>query len=284
MQTISSENQVVFSTEGAVVTIAASTSVAGAAIFEAGNDNIGLHAHGSGNRVIGWGNGAGANHYFFEEVGDVTTIKHDVTMKTKFSSVTLGYNATVPAGVEAYNAEGIVDGYVDLEMIAEGGGVIPANTPVILYIPSFSEAVTKTFKYTETSAEKPAESLLGGSLYTKYVKCDNNADYYKLMIKNNEAKMYLMYKEFNEAGQSQGATHDGGHIKCSANKIYMRVPGGNQMAMFGMRFATPGTTGIDELNGENAEGKEIYDLTGRKLSEITEPGFYIVNGKKMYVK
>ncbi len=291
MQTISSGNQVVFSTEGAVVTIAPSTSVAGAVIFEAGNDNIGLHAHGSENRVIGFGNGAAANHYFFEEVEDVTTIKHDVTMKTKFSSVTLGYNATVPAGVEAYTASGLEDGYTTLHKVAGADEVLPANTPVILYIPEFTAQTTVTFNYTESEAvvedevqEAINSKTINGSLYTKYVKCDDDDDYYKLMIKNNEAKMYLMYKEFNAEGVSQGETHDGGHIKCSANKIYMIIPGANGMASFGMRFATPGTTGIDELKGENAEGKEIYDLTGRKLTEITEPGFYIVNGKKMYVK
>ena len=294
MQTISSGNQVVFSTdEGAVVTIARSTPVAGAVIFEAGNDNIGLHANGYGNNgniVIGYSNGAASNHYFFEEVEDVTTIKHDVTMKTQFSSVTLGYNATVPAGVEAYTASGLEDGYTTLHQVAEADGVLPANTPVILYIPEFTAQTTVTFNYTESEAAVEDEvqeaidsKTINGSLYTKYVECDD-ADYYKLMIKNNEAKMYLMYKEFNAEGVSQGATHAGGHIKCSANKIYMRIPGANGMASFGMRFATPGTTGIDELKGENAEGKEIYDLTGRKLSEITEPGFYIVNGKKMYVK
>ena len=291
MQTISSGTQVAFSTEGGAVVTIAPSSVAGAAIFEAGNNNIGLHAHGSENRVIGYGNGAGANHYFFEEVEDVTTIKHDVTMKTKFSSVTLGYNATVPAGVEAYTASGLEDGYTTLHQVAEADGVLPANTPVILYIPEFTAQTTVTFNYTESEAvvgdvvqEAIDSKTINGSLYTKYVECDDNADYYKLMIKNNEAKMYLMYKEFNAEGVSQGATHAGGHIKCSANKIYMRIQGANGMASFGMRFATPGTTGIDELKGENAEGKEIYDLTGRKLSEITEPGFYIVNGKKMYVK
>ena len=282
LQTISSGNQVVFGAEGAAMTIASSESVDGAVVFEAGNNNIGLHAHGSENRVIGYGNGAGANHYFFEEVEVVTGIKHDVAMKTKFSSVTLGYNATVPAGVEAYNAVGLDDGYVSLVKVE--GEVIPENTPVILYrTDGDSEAKTFTFTYTDKTAEKPASTLLGGSLYTKYVQCDDS-DYYKLMIKNGEAKMYLMYKEFNAQGVSQGETHAGGHIKCSANKIYMRVPGGNEAAVYSMRFVDYGTTDIDDVKGENGDAKTIYDLQGRKLTEITEPGFYIVDGKKVYVK
>ena len=43
-------------------------------------------------------------------------------------------------------------------------------------------------------------------------------------------------------------------------------------------------TGIDEVKTENGNVKTIYDLQGRKLTEITEPGFYIINGKKVYVK
>lgn len=268
---------------GKVVTIVKSPTIDGAVIFKIeGHANEGLHAHGTNNRVIAHSNEAVANHYFFEEIEDVTSIKHDVTMKTKFSSVTLGYNATVPAGVEAYNAVGLNDGYVSLVKVE--GEVIPANTPVILYrTDGDSEAKTFTFTYTDATAEKPASTLLGGSLYTKYVQCDDS-DYYKLMIKNGEAKMYLMYKEFDAEGNSQGATHAGGHIKCSANKIYMRVPAAQGVASYGMRFVDYGTTDIDDAKGENQDAETIYDLQGRKLSEITEPGFYIVDGKKVYVK
>ena len=237
-------------------------------------------------KVVGYDNqdATSGSAWFIDEV-DLDDIHFDVTMKTKFSSVTLGYNATVPAGVEAYNAVGLDDGYVSLVKVAGEGGVIPANTPVILYRTD-GESETKAFRftYTDETAEKPASTLLGGSLYTKYVKCDDNSDYYKLMMKDGEAKMYLMYKEFNAQGVSQGATHAGGHIKCSANKIYMRVPGGNETAVYSMRFIDSGVTDIDGVEGENGTAKAIYDLQGRKLIEISEPGFYIVDGKKIYVK
>ncbi|MBO5665350.1 MAG: hypothetical protein J6S03_04060, partial [Bacteroidaceae bacterium] len=44
------------------------------------------------------------------------------------------------------------------------------------------------------------------------------------------------------------------------------------------------TTGIEEVKAENGELKGIYDLSGRKLDTVTEPGIYIINGKKMLVK
>ena len=43
-------------------------------------------------------------------------------------------------------------------------------------------------------------------------------------------------------------------------------------------------TAIDEVKGENEEVKTIYDLTGRRIENITNAGIYIVNGKKVLVK
>ena len=43
-------------------------------------------------------------------------------------------------------------------------------------------------------------------------------------------------------------------------------------------------TGISEVKGENGNVKGVYDLTGRKLEQISAPGVYIVNGKKVLVK
>ena len=41
---------------------------------------------------------------------------------------------------------------------------------------------------------------------------------------------------------------------------------------------------IEEVNTENGKLKGIYDLSGRKLEKITQPGIYIINGKKTFIK
>ena len=51
---------------------------------------------------------------------------------------------------------------------------------------------------------------------------------------------------------------------------------------------SPITTGIEEMDdegiGQSGTVKGIFDLSGRRLNAITEPGIYIVNGKKVLIK
>ena len=54
--------------------------------------------------------------------------------------------------------------------------------------------------------------------------------------------------------------------------------GANVMAVNG------NATCVSEVVGEDVEEEGIYDLTGRKLKQISSPGVYIVNGKKTFVK
>ena len=273
-----------------VVTIAnMSCSSRAVSITPVGGAMLHADASGNANKVVAWNNNEadGASAWLIDEVTDLSQVTHTVTMNATFSSVMLGYNATVPAGVEAYNAEGVEDGYVSLVEVAKEGEVIPANTPVILY--RTDDETSKTFTYTPNPATSvPKETVLGGSLYQKFVKCDDKKNYYKLMIKEGVAKMYWMYKEFNAEGNYGEndvlkGTDNGGHIKCSANKIYMALPIAQDAASYGMRFVGGESTDILDFTGEQREDV-IYDLQGRKLTEITHPGFYMINGKKVYVK
>ena len=112
-------------------------------------------------------------------------------------------------------------------------------------------------------------NALRGSVETKYFTAKGT--YYALGLVDG---VVAFYKDEFKNNRFQNNSH----------KAYLYIAEGNGVASYSFRFEGEGTTGIGEVKGENGEVKGIYDLTGRRVEEITAPGFYIVNGKKVLVK
>ncbi|MBQ3243649.1 MAG: discoidin domain-containing protein [Bacteroidaceae bacterium] len=240
--------------------------------------------------------------WYFQKVEDAD-VKFNVNISSRrFSSLYLPYDVEVPEGVSAFTAVNVDGNNVDLYRVADryddtaAGSIIPARTPVILYLEDepFTAGVY-TFTYapgaealSDAVTEKVDAAIIFGKILQTPILCDANTRYYKLGGKSGDtvSKMYWMYKEYGSDGTITNAgTDDGGYIRCSANKIYMTVAESVASNSFSMRFGIDsGTTDINEVDGENGSVETIYDLQGRKLNGITEPGMYIVNGKKVYVK
>jgi hypothetical protein len=74
-------------------------------------------------------------------------------------------------------------------------------------------------------------------------------------------------------------------VKLAAQRWYLDIVsyGGRPQSAISVN-AVDGTTGINEVKTENGEVKAIFDLTGRRVAEMTAPGIYIVGGKKVLVK
>ena len=176
-----------------------------------------------------------------------------------YATLFLDFAVAIPAEVEAYTVTAVNNGYVTLTQVT---GVLPANTGVIV---KAAEA-NYTFAYSTDEAADVTGNLLKGTV----------AD------KNIEGEAYVLGVVDGEVGLYKAAM-TGTSWKNNANKAYLPASAvANKSAEF-FGFDWDGTTAIENVEVEN-EVKTIYDLTGRRVEEITAPGIYIVNGVKRVVR
>ncbi len=264
-----------------------------------GNGERVFSAHGTSGEMNMYSDGrivVGENEttdFVFEEVTDANALAMVAFNKiirkgNHYATLFLPYNVTVPENVKAYtatieNKDQEKQGVISLVEIADG--IIPARTAVILRREDNTAIGEFSFKYTTDASSYDYEgNLFGGRVTTGYVGSDNvNERYYLLLNTDTKGEaLYKVYREYNSWGEYVGE-NNGGYIKCEGNKGYMKLDVANG-ASSSYSFRIEGSTGIEDVEGENGEVKVIYDLQGRKLTEITKPGFYIVDGEKVLVK
>ena len=263
-----------------------------------------LHAQESGSKLVGWDGGLNsASAWYIEEVTDTDNVTHPTTVNSAgVGSIMLGYTATIPEGIEAFYPKAYSEKFVTL---APYDGVLPANTAAILKVKDgYDPAATYNFTYNssavaddETTAPGKATAadgvVIAGSLYTKLVDVTTHdaemgdVNFYMFLSTKNNSKLYWVYENYLADGTSTGNNDDGDYIKVNANRAYIALakPVAQNLSSFSLRFDYEwGTTEIEDVETENTGVDTIFDLQGRKLNEITEPGFYIVNGVKVFVK
>lgn len=195
-----------------------------------------------------------ANKPQLNNVGTSALITSDLHNKA-MATFSAPFATVVPEGVTAYYAtDG--NGYITLNAL-DGGKAIPANTGVIL-VADNAGTIAMSPAAGEEEADNSNNVLSSSAGAAKEIA----AGCYVLSAKNGVAGFYP-----TTAGT------------IAMNKAYIEIAG-EQSAI---EIRLPGTTGVEKVEIGN-EKSEIYDLTGRRVEEITEPGIYIVNGVKKLVR
>ena len=203
-----------------------------------------------------------------------------------YASLYLGFDAQIPGGITAWIVKGVFENNL-LDMLEVDGGIVPANTGLILS--SESPMTNQKFYYSGAASGFDAEeNIITGTAYAKIVDCRAH-NVYMLGKKNDRIALYWTYENRNATGEKEtvgGTTNhnESGYVMCNANKSYLleETPNENAVSLYGLSFSG-NTTVVDEVKGEGDDVKAIYDLAGRRLVRIASPGIYIVDGKKVYV-
>ena len=264
--------------------------------------------------------GTEETEWIIEEIPVEEKIFHTTTTYSAgFSSLMLGFNATIPANVKAFYPidNDLTDKHVTLHSYKK---VLPALAPAILHnVPEGQSGVYK-FYYTDeaptTVTDKATAAddkiIIDGALYRKVVQVssfdnanpsayereiEEDVNVYMYLSDKTLPKMYWVYENYQENGEKlvvNGSTnHDeGGWVNVNANRAFLVIgkSKAKSIASLSMRFDNSPTTGIEDIYDDHrvqsisTAVKGIFDLQGRKLHKITAPGMYIVDGEKVLVE
>ena len=189
-----------------------------------------------------------------------------------YATLYLGFDAAIPelAGENSgvYTITSVGDGYAHMEAVT---GTLPANTGVVVK----ADEGKYTFVKSINAPANIDKGLLKGTFTRVQITKEADKEYYILSNEDEEAGFYM----------TEDVTRND-YFWNDANRAYLVISKGVAQGSTGFRLDIDGTTGVEEVNGENGEVKAVYDLTGRKLKGENGnlKGIYIINGKKILVK
>ena len=223
-----------------------------------GNDNATRWLYTNTGNFTDAGNSCGTEGGYNFYLEPVTELPVTIT-SAKYATFYAPVAVKVPADVTAYTVT-INGSWATLNEIE--GGVIPANTGVVLYSENNG---TYNFAITDDVVAIEGNDLRGSADTTYFAE---TGTYYALGLVGGEVGFY---KDAFNNNRFQNNSH----------KAYLYVPNANQVKAF--LFEVGETTAIETVETEKADAP-IYDLSGRRVLSTVKGGIYIQNGKKFIVK
>jgi hypothetical protein len=237
----------------------------------------------AGNPIYNDGKGGWTIQHVYEvELLDAYTVN---ISDARYASFFAASECTVPEGVTAYYAE---SGGVDLanekivltEIVND---IIPANTGVILYAPE-ADNTDYTFNASNTGAAELYGNLLKGTPASMNICMDLGQSAYVLSKQNSVIGLYKAEMTTKDVSQGQQVKQRDVFLN-NARKAYLPASAlPTSASVQGFKFGDFTSTAIEGVVTDNESAKVIYDLSGRRLNNITNAGVYIINGKKVMVK
>ncbi len=203
--------------------------------------------------------------YYFEEADQENAFKA-TEMKVGEETMYLGsysspFPVVLPEGLTAYKVSQAGE---TATLSPIDGQVIPASTGVIIKATSTEQAipVARTTEDIPIVDDNKLKASTGNAIDSEVnafiLGRDNSshaANFYKLSSTNRTIKLYKAYLDLTASSSNKLTLNFGGVI-----------------------------SGINSANiSEPAKAQSVYDLSGRRVSKPAH-GFYIVNGKKTFVK
>ena len=231
------------------------------------------------------------NAFYSDRDFAATTLNYNRELSDNWLTVCLPFDYTIPEGVKVETLSEI-DTETKTFTFDEETETMTANTPYIIKN-STEEAALFASLINASVEATPAEAMkvIVDGIDAEFVGTYTTKTSTELMeITDDAAKYDILF--FGTDGQlyylSQGVTTK--NITFKPFRAYIRLPKGainwsdGQQAR--VRHRNSEMTDIDTLESEDDSQKTtvIYDMHGRRVTEMVKGGMYIVNGKKVVIK
>ena len=234
--------------------------------------------------------------YDLQVVGGKDKDGYEVTAEScdmvPYISLRENYHPSYSATTDTYYEEGEyaiicepIGGFQKVEAWNGSNHHIPAGTPV--FFRSLSGMTEVTYAIPTTAPTNEDDALTVQNMFSgSYVKETDTNDKIRIFAKESVTENNVKYY----TGRVGLFPRRSNETKLTNNKMYYVEPSrtaqqqqsNSRGVLFAFEEAEENTTDISIF--KSAQEDAIYDLQGRKLDQVTKPGLYIINGRKVVIK